>query len=224
MHLLASGAGAQSAPPLLAEGETFSNLEILLTEISWTRAVHSVSWDGDDTLATGSGDGAVRLWDLTTGRERWCLWDHRGAHRPLQTLAPIEVTVRPFSLPWEGMRLSRRSLEATLTNTGRLGLPPVRLIARWADRTEATALRRIEALPAGKTLIVSFAVPEEIDLKTAAGVHVAAETLRFSPAPVELRAGAGRRVVLASREALRGRVSAHRGARPTARRAEKLGK
>ncbi len=83
MLLLASGAGAQSAPPLLGEGETFSDLEILLTEISWSSAVRSVSWDGDDTLATGSDDGAVRLWDLTTGRERWRLWDHRGGREVL---------------------------------------------------------------------------------------------------------------------------------------------
>jgi len=100
------------------------------------------------------------------------------AHGPLQTLAPIEVVVHPPSLRWEGVRLFRRSLEATLTNTGRLGLPPMRLTARWASRHEATSLRRVEALPAGETLTVSFALPEEIDLKTATGVWVVAETLR----------------------------------------------
>ncbi|MCP4590499.1 MAG: hypothetical protein GY842_07135, partial [bacterium] len=87
MLLLASGARAQSASPLLAEGEIFSDLETLLAEISWTSAVYSVSWDGDDILATGSGNGAVRLWDLATGRERWRLWDYRGAREIL----PVEV-------------------------------------------------------------------------------------------------------------------------------------
>ncbi|MCP4661577.1 MAG: hypothetical protein GY856_39760 [bacterium] len=101
------------------------------------------------------------------------------AHGPLQTLAPIEVAVHPPSLRWEGVRLTRRSLEATLTNTGRLDLPPMRLTARWADRAGTTATRTIEALPAGETLTLSFALPEEIDLKTAAGVNVVAETLRL---------------------------------------------
>ncbi|MCP4661594.1 MAG: WD40 repeat domain-containing protein, partial [bacterium] len=99
MLLLASWAGAQSGPPLLAEGETFGDLETLLTEISWTSAVHSVSWNGDDTLATGSGEGAVRLWDLATGRERWHLLNHRDG----QGVRGLSVDGTGLAVAWENI-------------------------------------------------------------------------------------------------------------------------
>src|SRR5688572_21484896 len=41
--------------------------------------VHGIAYAPDgQTLATGSSDGVVKLWDVTTGKERQTLHGHRG--------------------------------------------------------------------------------------------------------------------------------------------------
>lgn len=72
----------ESLPPLVPEGERFENVEALLANISGRSLVTSMVFSPQgDTLASGSQDGTVRLWDVASGRELRRLEGHRDAVR-----------------------------------------------------------------------------------------------------------------------------------------------
>ncbi len=59
-----------SQPPLVPEGEVFDEVEALLAAVSRRSPVNSIAFSPDGkTLAAGSDDGTVRLWDVAVGDE-----------------------------------------------------------------------------------------------------------------------------------------------------------
>ena len=59
------------------ESQSFAPLHILTEHKDW---VYSVSFSPDgQTLASGSDDGTVRLWDVNTGNLLHTLTEHRGS-------------------------------------------------------------------------------------------------------------------------------------------------
>ncbi|MCP4545534.1 MAG: diguanylate cyclase [bacterium] len=71
------GPQASSAmPALVPEGESFNGVEELLATINLRSTVLAIAWSPDGkTLASGSSNGILHLWDLSSGSERLRLQD-----------------------------------------------------------------------------------------------------------------------------------------------------
>ncbi len=79
--LVAGGAlAAESLPPLVSEGEPYDAIQPLLRNISRHAPVTSIAFSSDNrTLASGSDDGIIRLWDLASYTEVARLEGHSNA-------------------------------------------------------------------------------------------------------------------------------------------------
>jgi hypothetical protein len=91
---------AESPPPIVPEGEIVEAIEPILASLR-PSSVSSISWSpGGRWLASGSGDGTVRIWDAASGRE-------------LSRLVGHSDGVRSVSWSPDGRRLASGSDDGT---------------------------------------------------------------------------------------------------------------
>jgi hypothetical protein len=196
LGFLAAGAvvAMPSFPPLVEEGEHFENVESLLAGISRASLVHSVAFSLDGkTLASGSYDGTVRLWDVASRTALETLQGHTDVVQSVafspdgRTLASgsSDGTVRLWDVASRCRRLADRlgvepepaDADAELRTLpfgadfplnldhGLLHLPP-------ADRAAADVLARLRARPETRdqvTLVIAADPARQDELQRLAG-------------------------------------------------------
>ncbi len=178
LGVLAVTVAGAASDPLLPEGEHFPDSEILLAGISRQSEVLTVAWSGDgNTLATGTSNGTIHLWSVTTGREIGRLEGH-------------EAEVRKVA--WSGTTLASAADDGTVrlwdTTIGR----QIRTFEGHSQGANAVAWspdgKILAAGSPGNTLRLWDAATGDVIRRFASGTSDV-NTLEFSPDGKILAAG-----------------------------------